>query len=327
MTPNLADMTNTELKRYIAKHRNDTQAFQAALEVILSRSNPANRYPPLSLTEPNPEVEKILRRKLINFLVIKHAPTEGIGIFEQFCRENGVIVDTVEIFKEGAAESLPDLDLKDYSALWVMGGPMNVQDEDKKEYHWLVEEKNLIRKAVQERLPYLGICLGAQLLADALGGKVQPMKESKTGALKPAEIGLSDVTLTEVGQYHPLMVGLPRKMSVLQWHEQEVNQLPPNAKVLATSTYCQVQAYAVGEFAFGLQFHSEATDETLEHWLQEPEDDFRKNLKAAHASITVEHLRHQLNAQLPVMQGEARIIFDNFLNIVKERHRNTQSSQ
>ncbi|NEO85686.1 MAG: hypothetical protein F6J87_15760 [Spirulina sp. SIO3F2] len=64
MKPNLADMTNTELKRYMSEHRNDDEAFQAALAVILSRSNPANRYPPLSLTEPNPEAEALLKEKL-----------------------------------------------------------------------------------------------------------------------------------------------------------------------------------------------------------------------------------------------------------------------
>jgi GMP synthase-like glutamine amidotransferase len=90
----------------------------------------------------------------MKFLVIKHVTAEGLGIFEQFCYEAGIAVDVVELEK---GDKFPSLE--GYSALWVMGGPMNVGDVE--DYSWLVEEKALIRHAVKDlNLPYMGICLG-----------------------------------------------------------------------------------------------------------------------------------------------------------------------
>ncbi|NER84954.1 MAG: type 1 glutamine amidotransferase, partial [Leptolyngbya sp. SIO1D8] len=90
----------------------------------------------------------------MKFLVIKHVVEEGLGIFEPFCHDVGIDIDTVELEK---GDSFPEL--AGYAALWVMGGPMNVGDET--EFPWLVAEKALIRKAVQElQMPYMGICLG-----------------------------------------------------------------------------------------------------------------------------------------------------------------------
>lgn len=239
----------------------------------------------------------------MKFLVIKHVVVEGLGIFEQFCYEAGITIDTVELEK---GDAFPNLE--DYAALWVMGGPMNVGDEA--EFPWLVEEKALIRKAVQSlRLPYMGVCLGAQLLANALGGDVQPMTTP--------EVGLLPVTLMEGGLTHTLMTGLSKTFKVLQWHGQEVKQLPLGATLLASSADCQVQAYAVGDFAFGLQFHSEVTDITVEDWVQIPA--YRADLEATLGSTGCDDLKQALSRQLPVVNHEAKIVFDNFLQIVRSR--------
>jgi GMP synthase-like glutamine amidotransferase len=241
---------------------------------------------------------------MMKFLVIKHVVVEGLGVFEQFCHDAGIAVDTVELEK---GDSFPQLE--GYAALWVMGGPMNVGDEA--EFPWLVDEKDLIRKAVQNlHLPYMGVCLGAQLLADALGGEVKPMSAP--------EVGLLPVDLTEPGLNHPLTARLPETFKVLQWHGQEVKRLPLGATLLASSVHCQVQAYAVGDCAFGLQFHSEVTDATVEEWVQIPA--YRADLEVTLGSTGCEDLKQAVGKQLTVMNREAKIVFDNFLQIVKGRY-------
>jgi GMP synthase-like glutamine amidotransferase len=239
----------------------------------------------------------------MKFLVIKHVVVEGLGIFAPFCHAAGIAVDVVEL-EQG--DAFPDI--SDYSALWVMGGAMNVGDEAA--FPWLVDEKALIRKAVRElQLPYMGICLGAQLLADALGGAVKPM-------VAP-EVGLLTVTVNSTGCTHPLLSGLPETLNVLQWHGQAVKHLPEGAILLASSDRCKVQAYAVGDYAFGLQFHSEFTDTTLEDWTQIPA--YSADLEAALGSTGSANFKRAVSEQLPIMNREAKILFDNFLNIVKNR--------
>jgi GMP synthase-like glutamine amidotransferase len=239
----------------------------------------------------------------MKFLVIKHVVAEGLGIFEQFCYEAGITVDVVELEK---GDKFPSLE--GYSALWVMGGPMNVGDSD--DYPWLLEEKVLIRHAVEDlNLPYMGVCLGAQLLAAALDGEV--------GFMSAPEVGLLPIYLTDAGCDHPLMSGLPETYHVLQWHGQEIMCLPAGAKILASSPQCQVQAFAVDERTFGLQFHSEVTEVTVEEWVQIPT--YRIDLETALGATGCDHLKQTVAAHLPIMNQQAKIVFDNFLKIVQEQ--------
>lgn len=237
----------------------------------------------------------------MKFLVIKHVIAEGLGVFEQFCYEAGITVDMVELEK---GDKFPSLE--GYSALWIMGGPMNAGDVN--DYPWLVEEEALIRHAVKDlNLPYMGVCLGAQLLADALDGEV--------GFMLTPEVGLLPIHLTEAGCNHPLMSGLPKTYLVLQWHGQEVTRLPAGATILASSPQCQVQAFAIGDRTFGLQFHSEVTEVTVEDWVQIPA--YRTDLEATLGATGCDDLKQAVAAQLPTMNREAKIMFDNFLKIVQ----------
>jgi len=186
-------------------------------------------------------------------LVFEHMQAGNAGIFCDLMREQGITWHAVR-FDLGA----PIPDLGSFDALWVMGGPMDVWQEP--EYPWLAAEKAAIREAVVDRaMPYLGICLGHQLLADALGGIVQP-------AARP-EVGVFEIARTPAGEHHALLDGLPQRPRVLQWHAAEVVEPPAGAKVLASSSDCAVQALAVGERALGLQFHLEVDHPTLEGWL------------------------------------------------------------
>lgn len=129
------------------------------------------------------------------------------------------------------------------------------------------------------------------------------------------EVGLLPITLTAAGRNHPLLVGLPETLKVLQWHGQAVNQLPPGATLLASSAHCPVQAYAVGDRAFGLQFHSEATETTVEDWVQIPA--YRADLEVTLGSTGSDDLKQAVHQHLAAMNREAKAIFDHFLQIVE----------
>ncbi|MEM7507611.1 MAG: type 1 glutamine amidotransferase [Pseudomonadota bacterium] len=187
----------------------------------------------------------------MKILVLQHVACEHPGYFRQLLREDGHDWVPVEL-DEG--ETPPPLD--GFDALWVMGGPMDVWEED--QHPWLIAEKTLIREAVEDRgMPFFGLCLGHQLLACALGGDC--------GKGTP-EIGVMDIHLTEDGAESLFFDGIEFPIKSLQWHGAEVTKLPQGAKVLATSPDCAVQAMSWGPRALSMQFHLEVEADTVDNW-------------------------------------------------------------
>lgn len=191
----------------------------------------------------------------MRILVLQHERVGHPGRFRSLLGAAGHEWQTV-VLDEG--ETLPPLDR--FDALWVMGGPMDVWQEDA--HPWLTAEKALIREAVSARgMPYLGICLGHQLLADALDGNV--------GAAAQPEIGLHSVSLSAEGRNAPV-AALGLRFEAFQWHSAEVLTPPPGARVLARSPACAVQALQWGSCALSVQFHPEIDIGTLHDWNAHP---------------------------------------------------------
>lgn len=157
-----------------------------------------------------------------------------------------------------AAESLPD-DLTGYDALVVLGGEMGALDDVV--HPWLAGVRALLSKAVSVQIPVLAVCLGAQLLVAATGGQVRPCR-------KGPEVGTLLIAKRDVAAEDVLLGPLPLTPDVLQFHHDEITALPPSAQLLASSPKYENQAFRVGDWAYGLQFHIETTTDMVLGWAQ-----------------------------------------------------------
>ena len=177
---------------------------------------------------------------------LQHVPFEGLGSIETWANTRGDAITVSRLYQD---EALPALDA--FDLLVVMGGPMSVNDEG--EFPFLVKEKRCIADAIQAEKRVLGICLGAQLIAVALGAKVYRNAQK--------EIGWFPIELTEAGRNSRFLAHIPSGSEVFHWHG-ETFDLPNGAEWLAQSEACRRQAFSYRDHVIGLQFHFETTPES-----------------------------------------------------------------
>ncbi len=196
-------------------------------------------------------------------------------------------------------EERPDLDR--YAAIVVLGGPMNVDDIER--YPNLATEVAVLQEAVDRDMSVLGICLGAQLLARALGGEVRP------GARR--EIGWHDVELTDAGSTDPVLSSFTDVQRVFQWHEDNI-ELPSGCERLAGSSVCPVQAFRHGEHAYGFQFHLEVDRFLIERWLTVPAN--RPVLDAERGRVDPDAIRRQTRDEIAALEARSRETFGRWID-------------
>ncbi len=189
---------------------------------------------------------------------IQHVPFEGIANIEGWAQEQGWQISGTRIY---AGEKLPGPDELDW--LVIMGGPMNIYEE--KEYPWLASEKRHIERAIEKGKIVLGICLGAQLIADVLGGRVVRNRWK--------EIGWFPVRLRPEGLDSAPLRGFPEQFPALHWHGDTFS-LPPGAKMLAQSEACPAQAFSFkGDRVLALQFHLESSVDSVRALIENCSDE------------------------------------------------------
>lgn len=183
-------------------------------------------------------------------LVVQHTATEGLGGFADWLPAAGLDLHQIHPYLGHRVPSSVEGD-----ALIVLGGPMGAYDDTST--RWLPAVRGLLGTAVEDGVPTMGVCLGAQLLAVAAGGEVRPGDRGPEHGLSDVHIDVGD-DLFDVG-------ALP----VVQWHGDTVTRLPDGAQLLGSNDLYAVQAFRVGELAWGLQFHVEATDEMVRTWARD----------------------------------------------------------
>lgn len=224
-------------------------------------------------------------------LAIRHLHFEDLGTLEPLLQARGHTIQ----YLDATQDDLSRLDGRDADLLVVLGGPIGACDDDA--YPFLVEELAAVRRWLAAGRPLLGICLGAQLIARAMGARVEPMGRK--------EIGFAPLVLTPAGEASPLamLAGTP----VLHWHGDRFD-IPPGAVRLASTAVCAHQAFAVGRHVLGLQCHLEADPLRIERWL------VGHACELAQAGIDARTLRAEAQAVQARLPQAASAVFARWLD-------------
>ena len=235
----------------------------------------------------------------MNVLVLQHIAIEDPGYIKDLIEADGFELTQIEL-DEG--DSIPE-DLSGFDAMLCMGGPMDTWMED--EYPWLIEEKKRIREWVVDlEKPFLGFCLGCQLLGEVLGGEVVKSE--------PPEIGVLDINMTAASQQDALFADYPPTIKAVQWHSYEVQGLESNADVtvLGSSDDTRFQIFKYRNNAYAMQFHVEVRGDTVMQWGCVPE--YKTALDNSLGADALESFDQAAREHMPEMNRLAKLLYENF---------------
>ncbi len=235
------------------------------------------------------------KQRTMRILVLQHIACEPPGLYEDVLEERGAELVRVEL-DEG--EPLPDW--RDFDGVVAMGGPMDAFEGDL--HPWLEDERRSIAELTSEGKAFWGVCLGAQLLAGALGARVY------TGA--SPEIGVLPITLTASAGTDPVTAGLPETLPAFHWHSCSFD-LPAGATLLASSGAYPNQIFRAGRRAYGLQCHLEVSSELVREWLEVPA--YAESLERTGGRGAAEKMLAELAASESSLRPLARTLFERWL--------------
>ena len=239
----------------------------------------------------------------MNIIVLQHIKIEDPGYIKDLMLADGFNLTTIEL-DEG--EKIPE-DLTKFDGMFCMGGPMDTYME--KEYSWLIEEKKKIKEfVVNLKKPYLGFCLGCQLLGEVVGGKVVKSK--------PAEIGIMDINFYNEKDTDKLFSNFPNTIKSLQWHSYEVQGIENNKDVtlLASSPITKYQIFKYQNHAYGIQFHIEIKNTTVNEWGCVPE--YKKALEDQLGIGALEKFDKSAKDNMKDMNNYSTILYTNFKKLL-----------
>jgi GMP synthase (glutamine-hydrolysing) len=241
---------------------------------------------------------------MAKLLVCQHVAFEILGTLDPLLRRAGFRIRYVNFGRDPHAQ--PSLD--GYAGVVILGGPMNV-DQTARHPH-LLTELRLIDQALDKAIPVLGICLGAQLIAKALGAGVRQNGEK--------EIGWYDVTLTKEGKTDPVLAHFRDTEKVFQWHGDTFD-VPGEAERLAVSSGCQNQAFRFRSNVYAFQFHLEVDEPLIARWLSVPIH--RKELESLKGRIDPDTIRRETSVHVDGLKRLSDRTFGEFIKLFRIRRR------
>ena len=240
----------------------------------------------------------------MEILVLQHIKIEDPGYIKDLMIKDGAKIKTIEL-DEG--EKIPT-DLSQFNAMFCMGGPMDTWME--KEHPWLIDEKKAIKEfVVNLQKPYLGFCLGCQLLGEVVGGKVVRSE--------PSEIGILDIDFLKSKNNDLLFSSFPDKIKSLQWHSYEVIDLEKKQDVtlIASSAVTKYQIFRYQKHAYGIQFHIEIKDTTVNEWGCVPE--YKSALEKELGPGALEKFDLVARENMANMNKYSQILYNNFKKLAQ----------
>ena len=239
----------------------------------------------------------------MEILILQHIKSETPGYIKDLMEADGFELTTIELDEN---QRIPE-NIKKYDGMFCMGGPMDTWMI--KEFPWLIEEKNKIKEYVMDlEKPYLGFCLGCQLLGEIIGGRV--IKSN------PPEIGILDIDMVEEKKDDLLFSNFPNKIKALQWHSYEVEGLENNSNVtlLASSDSTKYQIFRYRKNAYGIQFHIEIKSNTVSDWGCIPE--YKNSLEDSLGKGALEKLELIASENMKDMNNHATLLYKNFCKLM-----------